>query len=79
LRIAWVQGASSVTIEDHHRLVPNQGIRRSALNGLLLGLISTVIVGLLGWLSIVLDVGLGYTIGGELSEGLRIAQHSAPT
>ena len=37
---------SSVTIEDQHRVVPNQGIRRSVLNGLGLGLASAIIVGL---------------------------------
>ena len=67
------QGVSSATIEAQRRVVPNQGIRRSALNGLVLGLISTVIVGLLGWLSTALSTMLiiGLTLGlSELSYGL---------
>jgi hypothetical protein len=44
------QGVSSKTIEDRHRLIPNQGIRDSAFNGFILGLISTVITGLSGGL-----------------------------
>jgi energy-coupling factor transporter ATP-binding protein EcfA2 len=44
------QGVSSETIEDRYRLIPNQGIRDSAFNGFVLGLISTVITGLSGGL-----------------------------
>jgi NACHT domain len=68
------QGVSSVTIEDQRRMVPNQGIRRSALNGLVLGLISAVIVGLLSWLSARLSlgllVGLLYGLPAVLRDGL---------
>lgn len=67
------QGVSGATIEDQQRVVPNQGIHRSALNGLVLGLISTMIVGLLGWLNVGLSYGLAgvlfYRLG-SLSEGL---------
>jgi hypothetical protein len=49
---------SGATVEDQRRVIPNQGIRRSALNGLAFGLVSTVIVGLLGWLSYELSNGL---------------------
>lgn len=52
------QGVTSETIEDHHRVVPNQGIRRSARNGLALGLISTAIVWLVCGLSVGLSVWL---------------------
>lgn len=54
------QGVSSTTIEDKHRVRPNQGMRHSALNGLVLGFISAVIVGLLNWLSNGFNYGLGY-------------------
>jgi hypothetical protein len=46
LVLGLLQSVSGVTIEDQRRVVPNQGIHRSALNGLVFGLISTVIVGL---------------------------------
>jgi hypothetical protein len=62
---------SSATIEDHRRVVPNQGIRRSALNGLVLGLISTVIVGLIGVLSYGLSYGL-FALSSVLSSGLSL-------
>jgi serine/threonine protein kinase len=40
------RGVESKTIEDQQRAIPNQGIRHSALNGLIYGLILTVFVGL---------------------------------
>jgi hypothetical protein len=49
---------SGVTIEDQRRAVPNQGIRRSALNGLVFGFVSTVVVGLVVGLSVVLQTYL---------------------
>ena len=58
LLLGLLQSVSSATIEDHRRIVPNQGTRRSALNGLVLGLISAVIVGLLGCLCHELIYGL---------------------
>jgi energy-coupling factor transporter ATP-binding protein EcfA2 len=83
------QAVSSVTIEDQQRVIPNQGIRHSALNGLLLGLtcamISGLIVGLVsGRLSNELIVGLisglwfGLIIGllvGFLNGGWTCLQH----
>jgi tRNA A-37 threonylcarbamoyl transferase component Bud32/DNA polymerase III delta prime subunit/MFS family permease len=53
-------GVSSETIEDHHRVVPNQGIHRSARNSLALGLISTAIVWLVCGLGVGLSNGLAY-------------------
>jgi serine/threonine protein kinase len=43
--LVWglLQGVSSETIGDQRRVVPNQGIRRSARNSLVFGLISTAI------------------------------------
>jgi serine/threonine protein kinase/DNA polymerase III delta prime subunit len=46
LLLGFWQGVASATIEDQRRVIPNQGIRRSAYHGLALGLISAVIVGL---------------------------------
>jgi len=40
------QGVASETIEDQYRAIPNQGIHHSAINGLMFGLICTVIIGL---------------------------------
>ncbi len=61
---------SGTTIEDQRRLVPNQGIRRSAPNGLVFGLISAVIVGLLAELSFGLIQGLSYGLSLVLPIGL---------
>lgn len=82
------QGVSSETIEDHHRVVPNQGIRRSAHNSLVFGLISTAIVwsisglsvglisgpsvGLISGLSVGLSAGL---LAGLLNGGLACLRH----
>ncbi len=68
LLLGLFEGVSGATIEDQRRMVPNRGIRRSALNGLVLGLISAVIVGLVGWLNYGLSDGLSY----GLSDGLRV-------
>jgi Flp pilus assembly pilin Flp len=51
LLIGLLQGVSSATIENQRRVVPNQGIHRSAFNGIVLGLISAVVVGLIKLLS----------------------------
>jgi len=45
------QGVSGKTIENRLRIVPNQGIHHSAIYGLVLGIISTISVGLAGALS----------------------------
>lgn len=83
LLIGLFQGVSSETMSDQQRLAPNQGIRRSAFNGLVLGCISALCIGLsVGlifelsvWLSIVL-VGLLYTpsvgLSIELNTGLSV-------
>jgi hypothetical protein len=59
LLLGLFQGVSSETIEDQQRMVPNQGIRRSALNSLVFGLVS----GLVGVLSYMLGHELGYLLG----------------
>ncbi len=72
LLLGLSRGVSGVTIEDQQRVVPNQGIRRSALNGLLLGLISTVIVGLLGGPFALLTSDLRTALLVVLSAGLLL-------
>jgi len=72
LLLGLSRGVAGVTIEDQQRVVPNQGIRRSALNGLLLGLISTVIVGLLGGLRALLNSDLRIALLAGLSAGLLL-------
>jgi len=80
LLLGLFQGVSSETIEDQHRVVPNQGIRRSAFNALMLGIISTVILGLSGALSYDLTFslsapfmkGLGDKLGDALNFGLLV-------
>ena len=71
----------SKTIENQNRMIPNQGIRYSALNGLVLGLISVMIVWLLFGLRTG-DPGLGLSIGlsvgllaGLLKGGLACLRH----
>jgi len=66
LLLGLFQGVSSETIGDQHRVVPNQGIRRSARNSIILGLISTAIAGL----SAGLAYGLSYGLLGGLASGL---------
>ena len=78
------QGVSSETIGDQYRVVPNQGIRHSARNSLILGLISTAIVGLgvalgfglslglIEWLSVGLNAELALGLNAGLSLGLII-------
>ncbi len=85
---SWVwlglfEGVSSETIGDQHRVVSNQGIRRSARHGLVLGLISAgiawLVTGLIaagygwtGWLITALCVGL---LAGLLNGGLAALRH----
>jgi len=73
-----LQGISSATIDDQHRVSPNQGIRSSIRNGLLIGLISFMIVGLLGFLRVWLSYRLipslhftGLTRSGAVSASLH--------
>jgi hypothetical protein len=66
--LGLLQGVSSETIEDRHRVIPNQGIHRSAFNGLVLGLVSAIAVGLIqlltAWLSSMLTGGSFAPIAG---------------
>src|SRR5205823_12533235 len=51
------QGVSRERIEDRFRLVPNQGIRRSLRNSVLMGMISAGVVGGVDILSFELSMG----------------------
>jgi serine/threonine protein kinase/DNA polymerase III delta prime subunit len=72
LLLGLFQGVSSETIEDQHRVVPNQGIRHSARNSLILGLISTGIAGLAAGLAYGLAYGLIDGLISGLSYGLSV-------
>jgi len=65
LLLGFFQGVASETIEDQRRVVPNQGIRSSARNSLVFGLISAGIV----LLSFVLSSGLVVALGVALFSG----------
>ncbi len=83
LLFSFFRGVESTTIDDRLRVVPNQGIHRSALNALRYGLIVAIIVGLGGrllfstsWLSSLmtgLSVGL---LAGLFNGGLACLRHS---
>jgi NACHT domain len=78
--IGLFQGVSSETIGDQQRMAPNQGIRRSAFNGLVLGFISAMSAGLIFGLIIGLSYGLiiGLSAGllaGLLKGGLASLRH----
>jgi hypothetical protein len=82
LLFAFFRGATSTTIDDQLRIVPNQGIRHSALNALRYGLVVAILVGLGGWsltrewtdgLIIGLSVGL---LVGLFNGGLACLRHS---
>lgn len=78
LLVGTFQGIASKTIEDQQRVVPNQGIRHSALNSLAFGLGVTVCVGLssgvifggMNWPEVV-SVGLTIGLSVGLLAGLR--------
>ncbi len=68
LLLGIFQGVASKTIEDQQRVVPNQGIRHSALNSLTFGLGVTVCVGVssglvFGGMNWPMVAGVGLTIG----------------
>lgn len=70
--ISWLllglfEGVASETIADEQRVAPNQGIHRSARNGLVLGLISAGIAWLITGM-----FAAGYGWAGELITGLSV-------
>jgi transcriptional regulator with XRE-family HTH domain len=58
LVLGLFQGVAQERLLDQDRLIINEGIRRSARNGLLLGLLGGGLIGLLGLLSDWLSIGL---------------------
>jgi hypothetical protein len=70
LLLGLFQGVSSETMCDEHRVVPNQGIRRSVHNSLTLGLISTAIIWVSAVLSSALYLGLVLGLNGLGVPGL---------
>lgn len=71
------QGISSERIEDQSRRVPNQGIQDSLHNCFLTGIISYVVIRMIGTLSLGLSLGLSlvpnYVLSLGLNEGMRKA------
>jgi len=56
------KGAQGKPDSVENRLIPNQGIWRSARNGLVVGLVVGLAVGLVVGLGLLLDVGLGFLL-----------------
>jgi NACHT domain len=48
LLIGLFQGVSSTSFREHQRAIPNQGIRRSGRNGLVMGLLASIIAAMIG-------------------------------
>jgi hypothetical protein len=65
LLLGVFQGVASKTVEDQQRVVPNQGIHHSALNGLIFGLGMAIFIGLSSGL-----VFGGNSVAGIVSTGL---------
>jgi hypothetical protein len=65
--LGLIQGVSSEVFDEHQRVVPNQGILRSARNSLVLGFVSGCIGGLVG----ILEGIVNYVVGSGLGYGLR--------
>ncbi len=63
LLLGLFQGVSSQTLEKQYRLMPNQGIRRSARNGLLMGLLSGSVSGVISSLAALLNNMLLHRLG----------------
>ncbi len=76
LLLGFYQSIAQEQIKDQERLVPNQGIRLSLRNSLLLGLISGVVIGGIGIVTFALSEGLSYWLSYwlivGLNEGLRV-------
>jgi NACHT domain len=66
------QGVASERIEDHSRQIPNQGIRRSWHNSLLVALISAGSIAAISTLGNVLSFGLSDGLRAGLDYGLRL-------
>jgi hypothetical protein len=81
LLLGLFRGVTSTTIDDQLRVVPNQGIRRSALNALRYGLVIAIVFGLAGSLLSTTWVGgliIGLSVGllkGLSNGGLACLRH----
>ena len=70
---AFLEGVSGTTLHEHHRAVPNQGIRRSVRNGLFMGLIGACVSGVFAFLAVVLRDVLSNQPYNYVIEGLIAA------
>lgn len=68
--IGFWSSLSRDTLDSHQRIRPNEGIRRSGRNGLLVGLIAGVLVGLLNALQSTLSFGLTDALNSRLGTEL---------
>jgi serine/threonine protein kinase len=81
LLVGFFRGVASITIDDQLRVIPNQGIRHSALNALRYGLVVAVLVGSGGWLlstSWLSGLIIGLSVGllaGLFNGGLACLRH----
>jgi transcriptional regulator with XRE-family HTH domain/energy-coupling factor transporter ATP-binding protein EcfA2 len=77
LGLGLFQSIAQEQIEDQDRQNLNQGVRRSAQNSIIIGLLSTGIIGGLGfagyWLSYLLNAGMSEGLSAGLSKGLGYA------
>jgi serine/threonine protein kinase/DNA polymerase III delta prime subunit len=82
LLLGFFRGVVSITIDDQLRVVPNQGIRHSALNALRYGLVVAILFGLAGWLlsgSWLVGLIIGLSVGllaGLFNGGLACLRHA---
>jgi hypothetical protein len=81
LLLGFFRAVKSTTIDDQLRMVPNQGIRRSALNALMYGLVVMLLSGLGGIFLTTLTGGLiiGLSVGllaGLFNGGLACLRHA---
>jgi hypothetical protein len=72
LLLGLFQGVSSETLDEHERVVPNQGIHRSAHNSLFIGAISGGII----WVMYILSFILNAELQGWLTWGLSLWLHT---
>jgi len=66
---------ASERIEDHARLLPNQGVRHSLRNGVILAMIGSSIISVTGVPSVMLSEGLSEGLSFGLSYGLSDGLH----
>jgi len=67
LLVGLFGGLSSNSLPAQRRVTPNQGIRRSARNGIVIGIISGVVCGSIGWLSFALSDALSLALSSVMS------------